>query len=437
MEKRRQSSLLKWVIIVVLLAGAAWGGWWYWQQHSDKDGPQYRTAEIARGDLTQAVTATGQLNPFANVQVGSQISGMILRIYADFNSSVTQGQVIAELDPSTYRAAVLQAEGELNNAIAGLELTQVEARRADDLRKNKLLAESEYDKAMADLHQAEAQKQIRQALLERARVDLARCTIMAPTNGVVISRNVDVGQTVAASLSAPILFVIANDLRNMQIDAMVSEADIGSVEEGQPVKFTVDAFPTRTFHGKVIQIRNAPATNQNVVTYDTVVSVDNDDLKLKQGMTANVSIIVAERENALRLPNGALRFRPVEVADAKRGGPGASAGGERRERGAGGAGGGARGTGQGGRGGRERAAADRVPVRTVYTVASTNAPADSVAGKPQPKQVKLGISDGAFTEVLEGLNENDIVVIGSNAPEPARTGGAPSNPFGGGGMRRM
>src|SRR6185369_2413855 len=199
MEKRRQKSWFKWVIIVLLLAGAAWGGWWYWQRPAN-EAPQFRTAEVARGELTQAVTATGQLNPFANVQIGSQISGMILRIYADFNSSVTQGQVIAELDPSTYRAAVLQAEGELNNSIAGLELTQVEARRADDLRKNKLLAESEYDKAMADLHQAQAQKQIREALLERARVDLARCTILAPTNGVVISRNVDVGQTVAASL---------------------------------------------------------------------------------------------------------------------------------------------------------------------------------------------------------------------------------------------
>ena len=204
-----------------------------------------------------------------SVQVGSQVSGIIQNLYADFNTIVTQGMVVAKLDPATYLSAVHQGEGELANAKAALDLTKIEAKRAEELKNEKLIASADYDKAMADFHQAEAQVMIRDASLERAKVDLSRCTIYAPTNGIVISRQVDVGQTVAASFSAPVLFVIANDLRRMQIDAMVSEADVGGVETNLDVRFTVDAFPNRTFTGKVVQIRNAPTTNQNVVTYDT------------------------------------------------------------------------------------------------------------------------------------------------------------------------
>ena len=180
--------------------------------------------------------------------------------------------------------------------------------------KDKLIPQSEFDQAVATLHQAEAQVKIRTSSVERAKVDLGRCTIYAPVDGMVISRNVDVGQTVAASMSAPVLFQIANDLTKMQIDANVAEADVGGVEVGQEVEFTVDAFPDRTFHGKVTQVRNSPLTVQNVVTYDTVIEVNNADLKLKPGMTANVSIILQRRENVLRVPNGALRFRPPETA---------------------------------------------------------------------------------------------------------------------------
>jgi HlyD family secretion protein len=316
MARRTGASALKWILILLLLGGAAWGGWWYWKRPGEKP-PEYRTATVTRGDLVQSITASGPLNPVVNVQVGSQISGIIQQLYADFNSVVTQGQVIAVLDPSTYRAAVHQADGELANAKAGLELAQVDARRAGELLQSKLIPQAEHDKALAALHQAEAQVKIREASLERAQVDFDRCTIFAPTNGIVISRNVDVGQTVAASLSAPTLFVIANDLKRMQIDAMVSEADIGGVEVGQTVNFTVDAFPTRAFQGKVTQIRNSPATNQNVVTYDTVVMVENRDQKLKPGMTANVSIITAEREGVLKLANAALRFRPADAGDGK------------------------------------------------------------------------------------------------------------------------
>jgi HlyD family secretion protein len=278
-------------------------------------------------------------------------------------------------------------------------------------------------------------------------VDLDRCTIYAPTNGIVISRNVDVGQTVAASLSAPTLYVIANDLGKMQIDCMVSEADIGGVETNQDVQFTVEAFPGRNFHGTVMQIRNAPTTNQNVVAYDTVVPVNNPDLKLKPGMTATVSIIIAKRENVLKIPNAAFRFKPAESADKKNAavgaarpggeagptasGPGntAEGGGQRmrREGGGGGAPGAGRPPG--------RTKPDRLPVSNVYVLAKETTP--NAAPKPERRQVRIGISDGTFAEVLDGLQEGDTVVVGQNTPAAAAPSSAPANPFGGGGMRRF
>lgn len=443
MARRNGSGWLKWLVLLLILGGAGYGAWWYWKRPKEKP-PEYRTAVVARGDITQAVTASGQLNPVVNVQVGSQISGIIQNLYADFNSVVTQGQVVAELDPATYKANVTQSDGELANAKAALELAQVEAKRAAELVKSKLIADSDYDKAIAQLHQAEAQVKIREALLEKARVDLSRCTIFAPTNGIVISRNVDVGQTVAASFSAPVLFVIANDLRRMQIDAMVSEADIGTVEENQAVTFTVDAFPSRTFHGKVTQIRNSPATNQNVVSYDTVVAVENKDMKLKPGMTANVSIIAAEREDVLKIPNAALRFRPASAAGESRGpsgmGSGSGPGPGARSGGSGGGSGPGRGSGSGmGPEGMRRPRGERSNTRAVYVLSSTNAVPGAAVPQPEARQVKLGISDGISTEVLEGLNEGDIVVIGSTASDAQAQGRMQQqqSPFGGGGMRRF
>jgi len=418
-------QILKWTIIPALLLAA--GAWWYFA-HARADELEYRTVTIGRGDLTQIVTATGQLNPVTNVTVGSQISGIIVKLYADWNSPVKGGQIVAELDPATYKGAVAQAAGDLANAKANLELAQVQANRSTELFNNKLISGSDYDTANATLHQAEAQVQIKQAALDNAKVNLGRCTIYSPVDGIVISRNVDVGQTVAASLSAPTLFVIANDLSQMQIDANVAEADVGGVEVGQEVDFTVDAFPYRTFRGKVTQIRNSPITVQNVVTYDTVIEVSNADLKLKPGMTANVSIIIARRENALKIPNAALRFRPPETASESRtnvasprmaqGGP---PGGE-RPGGMGGPGGGGRG---GGRGRMERQL-----MRTVGTLSSTNSAFGSSPPKPSPTQIKVGISDGIMTEVVEGLNEGDVVVTGMVMPDAAmRT--PPANPFGG------
>src|SRR5437867_8320067 len=318
MAKEGRSRRVKWLVIWAFLAVLVLGLVWYFiSDHSEP--PQYQTSAVTRGDMTQTVTANGTLNPVVNIQVGSQISGNIQKLFADFNSLVKSNQIVAQLDPATFQASVHQAEGDLANAKAALELAQVNARRSADLFKNNLIPQSDNDKALADLHQAEAQVKIKEAALERATVDLAHCTIYAPVDGIVISRNVDVGQTVAASMNAPTLFVIANDLSKMQIDSNVSEADVGTVEEAQNVTFTVDAFPNRTFTGKVVQIRNSPITVQNVVTYDTVIGVSNPELKLKPGMTANVSIIIAHREDALKVPNAAFRFRPPEAAEAKSG----------------------------------------------------------------------------------------------------------------------
>jgi HlyD family secretion protein len=469
-EPKRGFAKFKWLICVLALAALGAAAFWYWNGPKEKP-LEYRTAPVARGDLTQVVTATGQLNPFVNIQVGSQISGRIQKLSVDFNSRVTNGQVIAQIDPATFQANVHEAAGQLARAKAALELAQVTARRNEQLLEDKLISLSDYDKSVADLHQAQADVQIREADVEKARVDLARSTIYSPIDGVVISRNVDVGQTVAASLNAPTLFIIANDLAKMQIDAMVSEADVGGVEEGQEVRFTVDAFPQRTFSGKVSQIRNSPTTVQNVVSYDTVVEVENKDLKLKPGMTANVSIVIAERENVLKLPNAALRFRPPETVLAMPNPRGsgssnalfASADGSNTRSRSGSAREGSgredrvrrfdrngdgrldeaereamraemRASGESGFGSLgghlKSGRAEGQTVRTIYVLPKTTS-------EIKPAQIKTGISDGAFTEVQDGLSEGDEVVVGLNLPQPT-TGQAPApNPFGGGFRRRF
>src|SRR5437667_2306607 len=279
----------------------------------------YLTANVTRGPITQLVTATGTLNPVVNVQVGSQVSGNIAELFADFNSEVKAGQTVAQIDPMLFQAAVTQAEGDVANAQAALELAKVNAERIQKLFIQKNSSQQDLDTANANLHQAEANVKIKQGALDKAKADLDHCTITSPIDGVVISRNVDVGQTVAASLQAPVIFQIANDLTKMQIDSNVAEADVGVVQVGQDVDFTVDAFPMRTFHGKVVQVRNAPITVQNVVTYDTVIGVSNPDLKLKPGMTANVSIIVAHKDNVLQIKNAALPYRPAEATPAELG----------------------------------------------------------------------------------------------------------------------
>ena len=368
-------------------------------------GGGYQTATVTKGPITQVVTATGTLNPVTNVQVGSQVSGNIQKLFVDFNSEVKAGQTVAQIDPALFQATVTQAEGDLASAQAALELAKVNAARIQRLFTEKNSSQQDLDQANANLHQAEANVKIKQGALDKAKADLDHCTITSPVDGVVISRSVDVGQTVAASLQAPVIFQIANDLTKMQIDSNVAEADVGAVEVGQDVDFTVDAFPTRTFHGKVVQVRNAPITVQNVVTYDTVIGVDNKELKLKPGMTANVSIIIAHKDNVLQLKNAALRYRPAEaVAEAR---PASSQSGPRST-----SSGGQRPTG----GARERR-----PERTVYTLSF---------GRPKPAQIKTGISDGIMTEVTEGLREGDKVVT-AELSSATPSSSPPTNPFSG------
>jgi HlyD family secretion protein len=367
----------------------------------------YQTAIVTRGPITQLVTATGTLNPVVNVQVGSQVSGNIAKLFADFNSEVKAGQTVALIDPVLFQAAVTQAEGDLASAQAALELAKLNAARTQKLFVEKNSAQQDVDSATASLHQAEATVKLKQGAVDKAKADLDHCTITSPIDGVVISRSVDVGQTVAASLQAPVIFQIANDLTKMQIDSNVAEADVGAVEIGQDVDFTVDAFPTRTFHGKVVQVRNAPITVQNVVTYDTVIGVENKDLKLKPGMTANVSIIIEHKDNVLELKNAALRFRPPEAAAAPRSAS-AQADGPPR-------------AGSSPSGQRPTGAREPRPERTVYVLSF---------GRPKPAQIKTGISDGVVTEVTEGLKEGDQVVT-AELGSPSAASSPATNPFSG------
>jgi HlyD family secretion protein len=263
-------------IVLILLAAAGYGGWWYYKRtHSEE--VQYLTTTVAKGNVTQVVTATGTLNPVLNVTVGSQISGNIQKLFADWNSKVKANQIVAQIDPSIYLANVHQCEGDLANAKAALELAQLTAKRKQELVDQHAAPQADLDTAIATLHQTEATVQMKDANLELANVNLKNCTIYSPIDGIVISRSVDVGQTVAAAMNAPVLFLIANDLTRMQIDSNVAEADVGNIEVGQDVNFTVDAFPYRTFQGKVVQDRNAAVSVQNVVTYDVVISVANLD----------------------------------------------------------------------------------------------------------------------------------------------------------------
>jgi HlyD family secretion protein len=377
-------------VLIILVALFAF------RRYHDDGAGEYQTSTVTRGAITQAVTATGTLNPVVNVQVGSQISGNIQKLFVDFNSPVKAGQVVAEIDPAVFQAAVLQAQGDVDNAKAALELARVTQKRMVDLVAKQNSSQSELDQANASLHQAEAQLKIKEGALQKAKVDLEHCTITSPIDGIVISRSVDVGQTVAASLSAPVVFTIANDLTKMQIDAAVAEADIGTVEVGQKVNFTVDAFPRRVFQGEVTQVRNAPTTVQNVVTYDTVIGVNNADLKLKPGMTANVSIVGAQRDNVLKLSNAALRFRPPEATPPPAGGHALRG-----------------------------KAVEHQTERTVYLLRGP---------KPAPAQIKTGISDGIFTEVTEGLKEGDRVVT-ATLSRPNESARAVNNPLGGGQRR--
>ena len=288
--------------------------------------PQFRTDKVTKGDILMSVTATGTVNPVTTVLVGTQVSGTIKDIYVDYNAPVKKGQLIARIDPASFEAQVEQAKANLLSAKANLEkaeATRIDAQRTRD-RNRKLFsenliakseldsAETNYETAKASVNAAKAQIAQTEAALKLVETNLRYTKIISPVDGVVISRNVDVGQTVAASFQTPTLFTIAQDLTKMQIDTNVDEADIGKVNVGQDVEFVVDAYPDITFKGRVWQVRNAPITVQNVVTYDVVIKVDNPELRLKPGMTANVSVIVSVKKDVLTIPNAALRFKPSE-----------------------------------------------------------------------------------------------------------------------------
>jgi HlyD family secretion protein len=359
------------LVMIVLTAGA-----FFFLQNRNKS-PQFRMDRVTKGDMRATVMATGSVSAITTVLVGTQVSGTIKILDVDFNSPVKKGQILAQIDPSTFQAQVEQARANFLLANANVEKSEaalVDAKRT--MERNRLLfarnliaksdldtSETNYLAALAQVSASNAQVKQAKAALDFANINLNYTKIVSPVDGIVISRNVDVGQTVAASFQTPTLFTIAQDLKEMQIDTNVDEADIGKIEVDQPVEFTVDAYPDITFHGKVSEVRIAPTTVQNVVTYVVVVRVKNPDLKLKPGMTANVSIILADKKAVLKIPNAALRFRPTDR-------------------------------------GRE--------------VPPQKGPAVWILENRNPKRINVvtGISDGSYTELLSGdLNEGQEMIV--------------------------
>lgn len=349
------------------------------------DVAEYTVTPVARGPLVQRVTATGTLNAVVSVEVGSQVSGKIAALTVDFNSPVKKGQLIAQIDPQIYEAAQLQAEGQLASAEAAALLKRQNLERKKVLAPQRAASQLDLDMATAELAQAEATVTVQRAALASARANLGYCKITSPVDGIVISRAVDVGQTVAATMTTPVLFTIAQDITAMHISAAVSEADIGQVHLGQNTEFRVDAFPDEIFKGVVAQVRKSPTTSSNVVTYETIVDVANPEQKLFPGMTADVSILVAERTAALKVPNAALRFSPPQGASF------------------------------------ERAPPTRLDLgqRLVYGL-------DGARGLLIPIVCTVGISDGVETEVLDCLSDRASVVTSATVAPAPRGFGPPA-----------
>ena len=460
------------LVIIGLIALSALGGWAYFRGQGQ---PQYRTARVERGEIEVTVSATGNPNAVVTVQVGSQVSGNIKELHADFNTKVKKGQLVARIDPEIFEAKLSQGKANLDNAKASvlnaramLQKTEADIANARaslegakaNMAKAKVSvldaqiklksriglfkeggisaeerdsAQANYDSNVAALEAAQAQEQAAQfgiraaqaqhevtkaqlaageaqvkqqeAALRQAQIDLDHTYIRAPVDGTVVSRSVDVGQTVAASLSAPTLFLIAQDLTKMQVDTNVDEADIGRVRVGQDATFTVDAYPGEIFRGKVVQIRQAPINVQNVITYNVVIGVSNQDLKLFPGMTANVKVLVDRRENVLRIPIASLRFRPPDLkGQQQRDGDGNGRAAQSPAIGDGAPG--LRGDRKGGGG------------QTIWVLGDDKT--------PRPLAVKLGITDGNMSEVIEGdLREQQEVIVGIASKDAAAGSGRP------------
>jgi HlyD family secretion protein len=378
-----RSLLLNKYSLIGMALLIAIGGYFYWTIGRAPDAEtRYRTQTVERGDLTQMASANGTLNPVVLVNVGTQVSGTVKRWFADFNDQVTEGQKLLELDPRIYQAQVEQSTANLANMRSQVKLAEANAARARELFRQEYISRQEFDTSVQTLEAARAQAAMVQAQLKRDSTNLNYSVIRSPVNGVVVSREVDIGQTVAASLQTPTLFKIARDLAKMQIDSSYAEADIGSLKVGQQATFRVDAFPNRSFRGVVRQVRLNPTIQQNVVTYDVVVAVDNPDQILMPGMTAYVNVLIAQRKDVLLVPNAALRFRPADA------GPRADKSPDGRGK--------AKPDGQSG---------------TVHVIEN---------GQPKAVRVVVGITDNRMTEVVGGdLKEGDAVIVEDRQP-PAK-----------------
>ncbi|MFB0566310.1 MAG: efflux RND transporter periplasmic adaptor subunit [Candidatus Aminicenantaceae bacterium] len=429
------------VVILVVIAGIVLG-FTFFNRNKDK-GIKYKKEAVSRGDIEALVITTGALNPVTIVDVGSQVSGKIAQLYADFNSLVKKGQVVAELDQSLFLTRVQQNEANYQSTQASVEKAKVNLEnlkkkhdRSLNLFEKKLISfeekeatETQYYSAKADLQSSKARLEQAKSQLDSSKVDLAYTIIKSPIDGIVISRNINVGQTVAASFQAPVLFKIANDLSKMQVECSVDEADIGKVKEGQKVRFTVDAFPDENFTGRVSQVRYSPEIIQNVVTYTTIVEVDNPEMKLRPGMTATVSVVIGEAKNVLRVSNAALRFNPSLTPEemrkifenmrtemiAKRGG--STRAGEPRPE---------------GRASRE--GAPRPPSDSqAFGMRGFSGQRDQMrefsrvwiedeSGKLKPIFIRTGVTDNSYTEIVRGeLKERQEVITGEGSGNESRT----------------
>lgn len=416
------------IILGVAAIGLAIGGY-VWLNGERKEPVRYRTAEVERGSVMSVVSAMGTINPVVSVQVGTQVSGMVKSLHADFNTRVKAGDTVAVIDPEPFKARreqaasnVEMARSSVARARADLAQRKRERDRVLSLVEQQFVSQNDVDVALTNYESAEAQlrvadAQVRQAeaALHVADLELKHTVIRSPVDGIVVARNVEVGQTVAASFATPNLFLIALDLTRMQVDTNVSESDIGGMVEGKGATFTVDAYPGVQFAGTIRQVRLAPINVQNVVTYNVVVSVDNQDLKLKPGMTANVSIVVAQRDQILKVPNASLRFMPPQ-----------------RERG----------EGHDREGVRAKPEARTSDGKSAPSVESGRSSGRlwkvGATGEPESLVVQVGISDGMWTEVLGGLvSEHDKVIVGIEAPRGDRRPGELPPGFGSGaGQRR-
>ncbi|MCM8596471.1 efflux RND transporter periplasmic adaptor subunit [Accumulibacter sp.] len=406
-------SLRSRILVALLAVVLAAGGFYAWRQSAGESPEQrYRLQTIERGDLTQTVSANGTLNPVVLVNVGTQVSGTVSKLFVDFNDSVEKGQALLALDDSLLAAQARQSAANVRNVAAALELAQANEARMRALFAEEYVSRQELEQAIKERRSNEAQLAQARAAADKDQVNLGYTVIRSPVSGVVVDRVVDLGQTVAASLQTPTLVKIAQDLSEMRIDTSFAEADIGSIREGQKVRFTVDAFPNRSFQGEVQQIRLNPTTQQNVVTYNVRVSLSNPEHILLPGMTAYVTIAVASRKDVLLVPNAALRFRPPESAGAGER-PAAGNGGQRP------ANGGQPAAQRGAEGGAEARAKGRkrdTASGTVYRLEK---------GGLRPVSVQLGITDNRNSEIVGGdLSEGDTVVVGENLQA---AGGKPSS----------